>query len=527
MDRAVENRTRPAGWGQRGGWAPRLAPCMALGLSLVMGAAPGGVHGQAVPGGEWRTDVRDFAERIVAAGLAPGLGVAVAAGDWVVFDEGFGGADLAAGRGVGAGTAFYIASTTKSLTALAVALLAERGELDLDVPMERHVPGVVLPEGVPPGSISVRHLVTLTHGLSGSGPIVVRTAFTGDFDPATLPSLLRFHPPTGTLGTFNYDNLGYNLLGMVLEGATGHAWQDVVAREVLEPIGMRRTTARLSELSPAALARPHGMTPGGEFGPIELQKEDGNLHAAGGHFATAGDMARYLAVHLSGGLLAGRRVLPEGAVEATQHEHVPQDRRFGPFVRHAWGLGWDIGTFDGEPLIHRFGSFPGYRSHVSFMPERGVGVAVLANGDGVASPATDLLATYIYDRLAGREDLEAVYAQRLSELAAQRDAALQAMAAERVTRADRLRPLSRAFEDFAGVYENEALGRIVFRPLAQGLEFRFGVARGRVEVFDAERNALRIEIGGSGMVVEFRFGPASLPARSLMLQGAEFARVDD
>jgi CubicO group peptidase (beta-lactamase class C family) len=503
----------------------RLAWLLALGTAPGL-LAPGHLQGQAMPGGEWRTDVRAFAERLVGSGLAPGFGLGVAVGDWVVFEEGFGAADLAAGRGVDVGTPFYIASTTKSLTALAAVLLAERGELDLGAPFERYVPGVVLHEGVPPGSISVRHLVTLTHGLSGSGPIVVRTAFTGDFDPATLPALLHYHADTGTRGTFSYDNLGFNLLGMVLEGVTGEPWQEVVAREVLEPVAMRSTTARLSELPTQALAQPHGMAPGGGFRPIELQKDDRNLHAAGGHFATAGDMARYLAVHLSGGWLEGRAVLPAGAVTLTHREQVPQDRRFGPFVRHAWGMGWDIGTFEGEPFVHRFGSFAGYRSHVSFMPERGVGVVVLTNGDGVASPATDLLATYIYDRLNGRADLEAIYAQRLAELEAQRDGALQAMAADRANRATRLRPLGRALEAFAGAYESEALGRIEFREVAEGLEFRFGVARGRVEVFDAERSALRIEVGGSGMVVEFRFGPGGEPAQAVVLQGVEFTRVE-
>jgi CubicO group peptidase (beta-lactamase class C family) len=527
MHECTKRSTGPDRNGRRAPRTGRIFPCLTLGLGLVVCAAPEVAKGQATPGGEWRTDVRSFAERIVAAGLAPGLGVGVAVGDWIVFEEGFGAANLAAGRGVEGGTPFYIASTTKSLTALAAALLAERGELDLDAPFERYVPGIVLPEGVAPGSITVRHLVTLTHGLSAGGPIVVRTAFTGDFDPATLPALLRFHPPTGAAaGTFVYDNLGYNLLGMVLEGVTGLGWQDVVKREVLDPIGMRSTTARLSDLTAGSFATPHGMTPEGGFARIELQKDDRNLHAAGGHFSTAGDMARYLAVHLSGGRLEGRRVLPGSAVVATQREHVTQDRRFGPFARHAWGMGWDVGTFEGELILHRFGSFPGYRSHASFMPGRGVGVAVLTNGDGVASPATDLLATYIYDRLNGRDDVEAVYAQRLTELEAQRDAALGAMETERATRAARLRPLVRELETFGGAYENDAMGRIEFRSVARGLEYRFGLVRGRAEVFDADRNALRIEVGGSGRVVEFRFGPPGELAWALLLQGVEFTRVD-
>ncbi len=496
-----------------------------LGAAVTGGTTPSTLRAQATIGGEWRDDVRAFAQQIIEAGLAPGLGVGVAVGDWVVFEEGFGHADLSAGRGVGTGTPFYIASTSKSLTALAAALLVERGELDLDAPIERYIPAVRLPEGVAPGSIRVRHLITLTHGLSGGGPIVIRTAFTGQFDPETLPGLLRFHPSTGSFGEFVYDNLGFNLLGMVLENVTGLSWQDAVEREVLRPIGMRSTSAFLSTLDRSAIALPHGVDLEGGFGRIELQKDDANLHAAGGHFATAGDMARYLAVHLSGGRLEGQSVLPADAVASTQDAHVTQERRFGPFLRHGWGYGWDIGSYEGEEFIHRFGSFSGYRSHVSFMPGRNVGVAVLTNGDGMASPATDLLATYIYDRLGGVEDVERIFAERLDELRVQAEAGRRAMAEDRANRSIRLRPLRHPLEAFAGRYESEALGEIEFRVVAGGLEFHFGIARGRAEVFDADQDALRIEIGGSGMVIQFRFEPPGGPASGVVLQGVPFSRV--
>ncbi|MGH7549702.1 MAG: serine hydrolase, partial [Gemmatimonadota bacterium] len=77
------------------------------------------------PSGDWRSDVQGFAHRLLDAGLTPGMGIAVTRGDSVVYADGFGVADKATGREVDEDTAFYIASSTKALTATAVVLLAE------------------------------------------------------------------------------------------------------------------------------------------------------------------------------------------------------------------------------------------------------------------------------------------------------------------------------------------------------------------------------------------------------------------
>ena len=85
---------------------------------------------------------------VVDAGLAPGMAVSVAVGDWVAYARGFGVADLASGRPVTDDTPFYIASSTKSLTATAAAVAAARGELDLRRPHGAPPPGRrACPEG--------------------------------------------------------------------------------------------------------------------------------------------------------------------------------------------------------------------------------------------------------------------------------------------------------------------------------------------------------------------------------------------
>lgn len=485
--------------------------------------APLMTAGQAYIGGEWRSDVACFARKIIEEKLSPGLGIAVAYKDCVVYTAGFGTADRDTGRPVTDYTRFYIASTTKSLTALAVVLASQSGEIDIKKPMKYYLPKAHLPSGIPQDSITVKDLLTLTHGLSGDGPITFRTAYSGQFTRPQLLELLRYHEATGEKGTFDYNNLGYILLGMILESRYGKSWKDVVSSKVIEPLGMNQMTAYRSHIAPDLIAYPHYFSPEG-WKRTRLAKEDSNLHAAGGHFASAGDLARYLAAHLSGGILEDRRVFPQEAIKETQLKHVEQDHDFGSIHRFGWGYGWDLGTLDGDTLIHRFGSFTGYRSHVSFMPDHDLGVVVLVNGSGPAFYAADLVASYIYDRLLDKENLEQNYTEKIKNYKANAEKLKQQMAEHLKERKSRLKPLPHPLESYTGVYENPKYGQMRWYVLGGGLEVKMGVMWSRAEVYASSNNQLRVELRGRGEVITFHFDTESEKACGLNYMGEEFLR---
>jgi hypothetical protein len=290
---------------------------------------------------------------------------------------------------------------------------------------------------------------------------------------------------------------------------------------------MRSTSARVSTLDPERLALPHELSPlvlGDGWGRTPLAKADANLHAAGGHFTTAHDLIRFVAAHAGHGRVEGEQVFPAAPIVSMHEPHVAQDRDFGPFHRYAWGYGWDISTWAGRTIVQRFGAFSGYRSHMSFEPETGIGVVVLTNGGGIASPAADLVATFVYDRLAGREDLDAEYARRLAELEVRRDDFQEGLETHLTERAERLAPLSHPLEDFAGTYESPKLGRMVWQVVAGGLEARAGVAGSRAEVYDAAEDQLRIDIGG-GTVATFELPEGGGSATAVVIRGERFERV--
>ncbi|HVS65340.1 MAG TPA: serine hydrolase domain-containing protein [Thermoanaerobaculia bacterium] len=499
---------------------PRIAPiAMCAGLLATGPALP-----QATIGGEWRDDVEGFAGRVVDAGLAPGMAVAVSQGEWVLYTAGFGVADATSGRRASADSAFYVASSTKALTATAIVLMAARGEIDLGGPITRYLPGLELRAPLDADAITIEQLLTMTDGIEQAGPVVVRTAYTGEFTPEILVELLGNYGPSKTGTAFAYRNLPYNILGLALDPHDGHGWKEVVRREVLEPLGMESTSARLSALDGERVALPHGLVPGEGWQRIPLAKADANLHAAGGHFTTARDLVRFVAAHASHGRVEGESVFPAAPIASMHEPRVEQDRDFGPFERNAWGYGWDVAAWQGRTIVQRFGAFSGYRSHMSFEPATGIGVVVLTNGGGIASPAADLVATYVYDRLANRADSEPEYDRRLAELLAERKEHEARMAAHLAERATRLAPLSHPLEHFAGTYESPRTGRIVWQVIAGGLEARAGIAGSRAEVYDAASDALRIEIGG-GVVADFEFPEGGGPATAVVIEGERYERI--
>jgi CubicO group peptidase (beta-lactamase class C family) len=475
----------------------------------------------------WREDVARYARRVVDLDIAPGMGVAVSLGDQVLYSAGFGVADAGTGRAVDEGTAFYIASSTKALTATAVVLEAARGEIDLQAPIDRYIPGLRFRAPLDAGGVTVADLLSMTDGIESGGPVVIRTAYSGEFTPELLVELLAGYGPSEDGTAFEYDNLPYNILGLALDPEDGHGWKAVVAREVLEPLGMTETSATLSTMDTTRIAMPHAIVPGGGWERVRLGKADANLHAAGGHFATPRDLARFVAAHASGGMLEGARVFAADPIRSTHELHAEQDREFGPFHRHGWGFGWDLGAWEGRTIVHRFGSFPGYRSHMSFDPESGVGVIVLVNGGGPASPAADLVARYVYDRLLGREDLEAEYERRLAELELARAEADRDAVEARETRRARQKPLAHPLEAYAGTYASPTLGTVTWRVTDEGLVAEMGVARSAAEVYDAAKDELRVELTGGGSVVAFEFPPGGGPAAALVIEGERFERVGD
>ena len=469
--------------------------------------------------------VDSLSSRAMADRLAPTLGVAITMDGRTIYSRAFGMADVTAGVPANDRTLWYLASTSKSFTGFGIALLADRGVLRLDAPITSLLPGVAWNPEVHADSLTLANFLSHTHHINDNA-VVQSAAFTGEIPEEKWPSLIVLAGRQPTNGLI-YSKFGYNVAAMVIDRLRPEGWRAFLDRNVFTPAGMRETFSRVSGIDPKRIARPHGIDANGRYYTEPFFKTDRTMNSAGGQLASLHDLVRWTIVQMDSGRIDGKQVFPASAVALSHRLIAKQTRdeakRFAYFDREGWGGGWDIGTYNGERMVSRFGSYGNTRSHLSFLPNRRIGAVVMSTGG--PSVLTDVIAAYAYDLEAGRDYAADSANARLSDLRKRLAGAGPARARQDSIRAARqAQPLRHPIADFAGNYEAPGYGRVVITERAGRLAYRWGALYGPMEIFDAAKDQMRIEIVGSGNVVAFTFPPRGA-ASSIFLQGVQFARV--
>lgn len=269
-------------------------------------------------------------ERLLDKTLPQGAGGAlIAAQDGrMVHCEGFGMADRETQTPAGCDTAFDIQSMTKQFTAAAILKLEMMGKLDASDPIAKHLGGVPADKR----DITLHHLLTHTAGLPN--------ALGGDYQPLTRRDLLA-----GALGSelrsrpgseYRYSNVGYSVLGAIIEKASGLGYEEFLAEHLFEPAGMTDTGYVLPEWRPDQVAVEYNARGEAQGRPFEHPwASDGpywNLRGNGGLLSTARDMFRW---HRA---LEGDEVLDQRAKAKLFEPYVLEE----PGGNTHYGYGWVI-----------------------------------------------------------------------------------------------------------------------------------------------------------------------------------------
>jgi len=475
--------------------------------------------------------VDSLAARIVADGLTPALGIALVMDGRIVLAKSYGMADVTNRVPADERTLWYVASTSKSFTGFGASLLAHQGVIGFSAPIASLLPHAQWPEGVDPNRLTLAHFLSHTHQLRDAA-IVMSASFTAEFPESEWPAMLRYATPTSG-HDLAYSNLGYNVAAMVIDAKRPEGWRRYLDSAVFQPAGMTETYMRVSGLE-RRIAMPHKLLANGQYVTSPFEKTDATMNSAGGHLVTMRDLARWVTVHMEGGIVDGKRVFPAEVV-ALNHRLIARQTRdesksFAFFLREGWAAGWDTGSYGGEPMVSRFGSYASLRSHLSFLPARRIGVVAQANGS-LASHATDVLAAFAYDLERGNPSARILAEKRLRELLDDRRRALAEKARNDSARALRPPTLRRPLSDFAGRYRHRSYGTVTFEVRGNTVYYRWGALDGTAELLDARScgwlgcryyNALLIDVGG-GTAVEFDF-PESGAATALKLRGEKFTR---
>jgi len=371
-------------------------------------------------------------------------------------------------------TPIYIASATKSFVGTAAKILADEGILDLDAPISKYLPELKFIN--PPLSaetICIRDLLTHRSGIENI-PVVLRTAFTGDQTDSLVLKL--FDKSIFKSHSFRYTNLGYVLTGLIINKVTGKPWQDILEEKIFKPLNMTSTHAYVSVYKNSELAQPYTVS-NKKAEEIKYIKDDKSMHAAGGIITTAKDAANWLLFNINEGEFKGKQIISSQSVDEMHSAQIGLSASFYNYKRFAYGFGWYLADYNGDLLIHHFGGYSGFRSHISFMPEYKIGVAGFVNDDGEGYNLPDLVADYAYNLLSGKKDADQIAEKEYGEYKDKISKSREKEAAGK----DVVNLLSEDdMKNFTGTYYNEDYGTMKISIKGKTLAVKIGNLEGRI-----------------------------------------------
>jgi D-alanyl-D-alanine carboxypeptidase len=314
--------------------------------------------------------IDEAVRRHMKAGNVPGLAVVVSQRDGPLRIATYGVADVKLGTPIGTDTLFEVGSLSKSFTAVALLQFAEKGLFDPHAPVKKVLPWFQTPAPYRP--LTAHDLLTHTGGLAGDRIDVPTSLFQTVAAKDTAPGVA---PGTA----FRYSNLGYQILGWMLEELSHQRYGAAVAERILEPLGMTasegaitiETFRRLAtgyrpffDDRPVPVGRPIAEAPRVEYG-----SGDGSIAS------TPADMDRYLRMLLHRGAGPRGRLLSEESFRLLVEPAV----HVSPFDPTAYGYGFFVRRSEGHTLIRHTGVTTGMSAILEADLENGIGVVVLQN----------------------------------------------------------------------------------------------------------------------------------------------------
>lgn len=435
----------------------------------------------------------------------PGFAITVVKGDETLLAKGYGYADLGKNLKSSANTNYYIASSTKSFTALLASILDQEGIIKLEDPITKYFPDISFDPDLEVEKIRIQDLFTHTTGIN-NGPISFRAAYSGDHDLETLYRLMEdTEANKAGYGNFQYTNVGYNIYSIIVDKHTGKTWQELLEEKVFSPLSMNRTTAYMSKADKHQWELAKAYMTLDQPEEVYLMKKDNTMQAAGGLITTANDLANWLKVQLNQGSLDGKQVFPKSMIEYSQQPLVDHTSGRPPFNGEHYGMGWQVGKYQENQTLYHFGGFPGFSTHVSFMPEKGIGVAVMVNEAISGYRLMSMLATFAYDHLLEVPDTQAAYDKKLAEMSKQLGEVRKRIKKGQASRAKRKWKLSKPFSAYAGTFANDQYGIVHIAEGGGALKVSMGNMYCIATPYTQEET-IRVEmVPGSGEVIEFQF----------------------
>lgn len=302
----------------------------------------------------------------------PGMALGIVHEDQIIHLQGFGEAD-STGQLVTPQTPFQIGSLTKSFTALAVMQLVEAGKTALDAPVQKYIPWFTLADQDAAAKITVRNLLNQSSGLSTKDGNRFWNSDLNMEEAVRELQTVHLGYPVGT--KYQYCNMNYVILGVLIEKVSGQSYADFVNEHILIPLGMHNSYTSHDNAVANGLAEGHYYVLGHAFSRDGIYPPA--YLATGLLSASAEDLAHYAIAQLNHGNFHGRTILSTAGMTELHVPAIPMGA--GSYY---YAMGWAVGTTNGMPITKHSGDIISYHSIVMLQPGSKWGVILLANASG-------------------------------------------------------------------------------------------------------------------------------------------------
>ena len=345
-------------------------------------------------------DLERYLNTLAKAQIPPGLSLAVVKKGRLVYSRGFGLADGPRGLRATPDTVYHWWSMTKIPTAIAIMQLQERGELSIDDPVSKYLSffQVNYPTSQQP-TITLRHLLNHSAGIKDNVPEIIGWIhWEGDPHPIQTDLLREKFPAYADLiftpgERTQYTNVGYMVLGAVIESVTGQRYEDYILENILQPLKMDHTrfviTGQMAVQEAAGtqhLANPFtllmipmidmkAMVHEWKGMRLWFNRVYNDQTPPTGLIGPVRDAARLMLAYLNGGELEGARILLPESVRLLNNEPLIPMEGGG-----SQGLGWKYYQ-DPQGRIYQghAGGGPGFATELRIYPEQGLGLVLMGN----------------------------------------------------------------------------------------------------------------------------------------------------
>ncbi len=347
----------------------RLLPLSLASLFAVIFCLPSSAQNKSLPA-EKRAQIEKTVSAFITANSVPGVSIAIVQDGQPLWSAGFGMSDLEGFTPATSSTLYRLGSISKSITAVAILQLFERGKLDLDAPVQKYCPAFPQKDSPITSRQLLAHLGGIRHyNQDGKGDVPDDSARHFSSMQESL-QLFAADPLVSKPGAeFHYSTYGFTLLGCVLEGAASQKYADFVRENVFRPAAMEHTQPDdFFAIVPHRTRWYHKDKSGAVRNAGVL--DSSYKIPGGGLISSADDMANFEAAILAGKLL-----------KPSTQELMLTAQRTADGKLTSYALGWGVTDKFGLHVIGHDGGQQGTSTAMMIAPQKSAGVVVLANMD--------------------------------------------------------------------------------------------------------------------------------------------------